>query len=163
MKKITVVMGMVLAMVFLIAFTCYAENYYGCYQKSSGQLRVLTDKKDTCRQTELGPILLGGEVPEVPKICAGYVDGLNCNGTSCDYISSCISSVEYLETGKYKITFTKPFDQYPICVFYNYSPPRQEMYIEYTTGIPNEINVYIFLPADDEPFDNLFNFICTEP
>ena len=56
MKKIILVMTTVLAMLVFMAFTCYGQEgqtYNGCYQKSSGQLRLLTDKKDYCRPPEI--------------------------------------------------------------------------------------------------------------
>jgi hypothetical protein len=47
MKKIIVVMGMTLAILLIITFTCYAhdQTYYGCYDKTSGQLKILTHYK----------------------------------------------------------------------------------------------------------------------
>lgn len=100
MKKIIVVMVMSLAMLLIVAFTCYGID--ACYQKNDGQLRILTHNKDCdkdcdkghnkdcdkdrnkdcdkdgytnkCKPSEI-PITLqgGGEIPEVPQTCAGTV------------------------------------------------------------------------------------------
>ena len=182
MKKITVVAGTILAMLVIMVFPCYGEGIPACYQKNNGQLRILTDQKcdqghkgdpkpghdcdhdcdytNRCRPSEIPITLLGvgGELPEVPIICAGYVDCYNSPGT-CQFISSCISSVEYLELGQYKITFTTGFNK-PICVFYMYPIVGNLIFTEYTPGTPTEILVkvswlegYIDIP---------FNFICAE-
>jgi hypothetical protein len=47
MKKMIVVMVMALAFLLIITFTCYAndQTYYGCYDKTSGELRILTHSK----------------------------------------------------------------------------------------------------------------------
>jgi len=47
MKKMIVVMVMALAFLLTITFTCYAndQTYYGCYDKASGELRILTHHK----------------------------------------------------------------------------------------------------------------------
>jgi hypothetical protein len=171
MKKITAVTVMSLAMVIVITFTCYAETYYGCYQKSSGQLRVLTDKKDTCRQTEKGPIQLGGDIPEVPIICAGYVDCYT-NAPTCVFTtpSSCISSVNYLDFGQYQINFTKEL-QSPICVFYLYPLDAEgnpitlnQLWVDYfpKTTLSMEIDIYSNI-ENGFRIDVPFNFICTQP
>jgi len=47
MKKMTVVMVMALVFLLITAFACYARDqvYYGCYDKTSGELRILTHYK----------------------------------------------------------------------------------------------------------------------
>jgi hypothetical protein len=68
-KKIIFVMTTVLAMLVFMAFTCYGQEgqtYNGCYQKSSGQLRLLTDKKDACRPPEI-PISWNEKGPKGDK------------------------------------------------------------------------------------------------
>lgn len=41
MKKVTVVMGMILAMMAIIEFPCYGKVMNGCYHKINGQLRIV--------------------------------------------------------------------------------------------------------------------------
>ncbi len=54
MKKITVVMGMILAMLVIMVFPCYGADglIYGCYQKNNGQLRIV-NKTSECRPSEV--------------------------------------------------------------------------------------------------------------
>ena len=52
MKKIIVVMVMSLAMLLIVAFTCYGID--ACYQKNDGQLRILTHNKDCDKDCDKG-------------------------------------------------------------------------------------------------------------
>lgn len=53
MKKITVVMGTILAMYAIMVFPSYGQVINGCYQKNNGQLRILTNPGDACRPSEV--------------------------------------------------------------------------------------------------------------
>jgi len=165
MKKITAVMVMSLAMVVVMTFTCYADTIYGCYQKSSGQVRALTSKKDTCRpHSEVGPFILGGEIPEVPIICAGYVDLLK----TPPFTSSCISNVDYInDPGQFQISLTKQFVS-PVCVFYVYPilevlDPWPNPWVKYEYSATPSSSMTVTLRYGEDVWDGPFNFICTEP
>jgi hypothetical protein len=186
MKKIILVMTTVLAMLLIVAFTCYGQGIDACYQKNNGQLRILTHQKcdqghkgnpkgdhdcdhdcdytNRCKPSEI-PITLGGaEGAEVPRICAGYVAGHNCTATGCPFISSCVSNVEKLnlgQEGQYKITFTKGFDE-PICVFYMYPTIESLAWITYELGTTSEILLVKAWFNEYDYFDLPFNFICAE-
>jgi hypothetical protein len=53
MKKITVVMGMISAMLVIMVFPSYGQVINGCYQKNNGQLRILAGPGDACRPSEV--------------------------------------------------------------------------------------------------------------
>ena len=54
MKEITVVMGMILAMLVIMVFPCWGEDviYYGSYRKNNGDLRIV-DNPNECRRSEV--------------------------------------------------------------------------------------------------------------
>ena len=107
----------------------------------------------------------GGQIPSVPIICAGYVDGEKCSTDPANcFTSSCISSVVRLDLGQYNITLTTGFE-YPICVFYIYPIVGTLIFTEYTytpgtTNTPPEILVK--LSSVEGYIDLPFNFICAE-
>jgi len=147
MKKIIVVMVMSLAMLLIVAFTCYGID--ACYQKNDGQLRILTHNKDCdkdcdkghnkdcdkghnkdcdkdgytnkCKPSEIAITLQGGgEIPEVPQTCAGtvcYDDNTSLGPCTQSFVSSCATH-NRTGTGLYTITFNPAFGQKPACVFY---------------------------------------------
>lgn len=196
MKKIILVMTTVLAMLLFMAFTCYGQGIDACYQKNDGQLRILTHNKNCdkdhnkncdkdhdkdcdkdgytnkCKPSEIAITLQGGgQIPEVPRICAAYIAGSNCDTTTntCPFTGSCVSSVLRTQAGYYNITFTTDFTQPPICVIYLYQNTHQLDLVLYseilsTTKTGFTLNTY-YIPSDGGTFDvdNDFNFICTEP
>jgi len=195
-KKIILVMTTVLAMLVFMAFTCYGQGIDACYQKNDGQLRILTHNKDCnkdcdkghnkdcdkdrnkdcdkdgytnkCKPSEI-PITLqgGGEIPEVPQICAGTV----CYDSNTPFgdcpltnIASYCASVSSGTTGHYTITFNPVFGQKPACVFYVH-PTSDVIWIVQTGVLESSISIYTFTGYGESttPVDSTFNFICTEP
>jgi hypothetical protein len=51
MKKMAIVLGTILAFLLVFGFNCYAQVIYGCQQKNSGQLRIVSDA-GACRPSE---------------------------------------------------------------------------------------------------------------
>lgn len=199
-------MTTVLAMLLFMAFTCYGQGIDACYQKNDGQLRILTHSKNCdkdhnkncdkdhdkdcdkdgytnkCKPSEIAITLQGGgQIPEVPQICAGTVcyddnTSLACprddNNNIINIISSCatVSKMKDIngndQTGKYKISFDPVFDQTPpVCVFYVQPDPAYVIIqLVQTDADPSFISTYTFAPADAmAPVDSRFNFVCTEP
>ena len=66
MKEITVVMGMILAMLVIMVFPCWGEDviYYGCYEKRKGDLRIV-DNPNKCKRPEV-PIYWNQIGPQGP-------------------------------------------------------------------------------------------------
>jgi hypothetical protein len=93
MKKRTVVMGIVLAVVVSMAFPCWGGDniYYGCYQKYNGMLRIVIDSGE-CRPSEvpiswnrIGPPGLTWQGPWNDEVTYELDDAVSYNGSS--YIS----------------------------------------------------------------------------
>jgi len=68
MKKLTILLGMILAISVLSGFRCYGQEdvsvIWGCYQKDQGQLRIVSSP-DLCRPQEV-PISWNQVGPGVP-------------------------------------------------------------------------------------------------
>ena len=90
MKKISMVKVMILAMLVIIVFPGYGQAIDGCYQKSNGQLRILTDRKDYCRPSET-KISLAGGTDVTKELCLLY----KLSGFAYPESISCESLVNY--------------------------------------------------------------------